>query len=76
MKIADYKYNEIIDKFEINKGDKIALLNVYVSGVLKKQIDLVSVEDIKKVASRILDENQIFFLVIGNPTDLKNAKKI
>ena len=27
MKKADYKYNEIIDKFEINKGDKILLIS-------------------------------------------------
>ena len=39
-------------------------------------INSVSIEDIKKIASRILDENQIFFLVIGNPIDLKNINKI
>jgi len=32
----------------IEKGDKIALLNIYVSGELKKQINLLSTEDIKK----------------------------
>ena len=32
----------------IKKGDKVALLNVYVSGDLKKQIDLYSNEDIKR----------------------------
>ena len=32
----------------IKKGDKIALLNIYVSGELKKQINLLSTEDIKK----------------------------
>jgi len=32
----------------IKKGDKLALLNVYVSGELIKQIDILSAEDIKK----------------------------
>tara|TARA_Y100000590_G_scaffold322731_1_gene365507 strand:+ start:4193 stop:5350 length:1158 start_codon:yes stop_codon:yes gene_type:complete len=32
----------------IKKGDKLALLNVYVSGELKKQIDLYSAENIKR----------------------------
>ena len=40
----------------IKKGDKIALLNIYVSGELKKQINLLSTEDIKKsnIFSRLL----------------------
>jgi len=32
----------------IKKGDKVALLNIYVSGDLKKQIDIVSAENIKR----------------------------
>ena len=39
-------------------------------------INSVSLKDIKKIASKILDENQIFFLVIGNPSNLKNISKI
>jgi predicted Zn-dependent peptidase len=39
-------------------------------------INSVSQEDIKKIANRILDENQIFFLIIGNPSNLKNINKI
>ena len=36
----------------------------------------VSLEDIKEVAKKILDEKQIFFLIIGNPSNLKNITKI
>ena len=32
----------------ISKGEKVAMLSVYVSGVLKNQIDLLSAEDIKR----------------------------
>ena len=32
----------------IKKGDKLGLLNIYVSGELKKQIELISSEDIKR----------------------------
>ena len=39
-------------------------------------INSVSLEDIKKIATRILDEKQIFFLVVGNPSNLKNVNKI
>ena len=41
--------------------------------ILKKELSL---EDIKKIANRILDENEIFFLIIGNPSNLKNISKI
>ena len=39
-------------------------------------IKSVSIEDIKKIANRILDEKQIFFLVVGNPSNLKNVDKM
>ena len=50
----------------IKKGDKIALLNIYVSGELKKQIDLLSTEDIKKsnIFSRLL--TSLNYLVWGD----------
>jgi len=50
----------------IKKGDKIALLNVYVSGELKKQINLLSTEDIKKsnIFSRLL--TSLNYLVWGD----------
>jgi len=35
-------------KAPIKKGQKVAVLNVYVSGDLKKKIDVLSLEDIKK----------------------------
>ena len=50
----------------IKKGDKIALLKVYVSGDLKKQINLLSTEDIKKsnIFSRLL--KSLNYLVWGD----------
>ena len=50
----------------IEKGDKLAILNVYVSGELKKQIDLLSAEDIKKanIFSRLL--TSLNYLVWGD----------
>ena len=36
-------------KAPIKKGDKLGVLNIYVSGELKRQVDLLSNEDIKKV---------------------------
>ena len=50
----------------IKKGDKLALLNVYISGVLKKQIDLVSTEDIEKtnIFSRLF--HSLNYLVWGD----------
>ena len=44
---AILEYNGPIEA-PIKKGDKVGLLNVYVSGVLKKQIELLSAEDIKR----------------------------
>ena len=50
----------------IKKNDKVALLNVYVSGDLKKQIDLVAAEDIKKsnIFSRLFQS--LNYLVWGD----------
>ena len=50
----------------IYKGDKVALLNIYVSGELKKQIELLAAEDIKKsnIFSRIF--KSLNYLVWGD----------
>ncbi len=50
----------------IKKGDKIGILSVYIAGELKKQIDLVSLEDIKKsnVFSRVF--KSLNYLVWGD----------
>ena len=50
----------------IKKGDKLALLNVYVSGELKKQIDLFSTENIRRsnIFSRLL--TSLNYLVWGD----------
>ena len=50
----------------IKKGDKVALLNVYVSGDLIKKIDIVSAEDIKKanIFSRLFQS--LNYLVWGD----------
>ena len=50
----------------IKKGDKVALLSVYVSGDLIKEIDIVSVEDIKKanIFSRLFQS--LNYLVWGD----------
>ena len=50
----------------IKKGDNLALLNIYVSGELKKQINLISNEDIKRsnIFSRLL--TSLNYLVWGD----------
>ena len=50
----------------IKKGDKLASLNVYVSGELIKQIDILSAEDIKKsnIFSRLF--KSLNYLVWGD----------
>ena len=50
----------------IKKGQKRGLLNVYISGELKKQIDILSVEDIKRsnIFSRLLQS--LNYLVWGD----------
>ena len=79
----NYLINSYVLRLDSNNKVASMLLNTQMDGLntdfFEKRndyINSVSLEDIKKVASRILDENQIFFLVIGNPTDLKNANKI
>ena len=79
----NYLINSYVLRLDSNRKIASILLNTQMDGLninfFEKRndyINSVSLEDIKKVASRILDENQIFFLVIGNPADLKNANKI
>ena len=50
----------------IKKGQKLGVLNVYVSGDLKKQIEIVSNEDIKKanIFSRLF--TSLNYLVWGD----------
>ena len=50
----------------IKKGQKVGLLNVYISGELKKQIDILSAEDIKKsnIFSRLFQS--LNYLVWGD----------
>ena len=50
----------------IKKGDKLALLNVYVSGELKKQIDILAAEDVDKanIFSRLF--TSLNYLVWGD----------
>ena len=50
----------------IKKGEKLGVLNVYISGELKKQIDILSAEDIKKsnIFSRLF--KSLNYLVWGD----------
>ena len=50
----------------IKKGEKLGQLNVYISGELEKQIDLLSTEDIKRsnIFSRLL--KSLNYLVWGD----------
>ena len=50
----------------IKKGQKLGLLKVYISGELEKQIDILSVEDIKRsnIFSRLL--KSLNYLVWGD----------
>ena len=59
------EYNTPIEA-PIAKGDKLGSLNIYVSGELKKKIDVLSSEEIKKanIFSRLL--KSFNFLVWGN----------
>ena len=62
---AELEYKGPIEA-PIKKGDKLALLNIYVSGELKKQIDILSAEEIKKsnVFSRLF--KSLNYLVWGD----------
>ena len=62
---AVIEYNGPIEA-PISKGDKIGLLNIYVSGELKKEIDIFSGEEIKRanIFSRLL--KSFNFLVWGD----------
>ena len=79
----NYLINSYVLRLDSNRKVASILLNTQMDGLntdfFEKRndyINSVSLEDIKKIASRILDENQIFFLIIGNPSDLKNINKI
>jgi D-alanyl-D-alanine carboxypeptidase (penicillin-binding protein 5/6) len=50
----------------IKKGEKLGLLNVYISGELEKQIDILSAEDIKRsnIFARLL--KSLNYLVWGD----------
>jgi len=79
----NYLINSYVLRFDSNRKVASILLNTQMDGLntdfFEKRndyINSVSLEDIKKIANRILDENQIFFLIIGNPSDLKNINKI
>ena len=62
---AELEYKGPIEA-PIKKGDKLALLNIYVSGELKKQIDILSTEEIKRsnVFSRLF--KSLNYLVWGD----------
>jgi len=62
---ATIEYNSPI-KAPIKKGDKIGVLNVYLSGEIKKTIDILSNEDIKRanIFSRLF--KSLNFLVWGD----------
>ena len=79
----NYLINSYVLRLDSNTKVASILLNTQMDGLnidfFEKRndyINSVSQEDIKKIANRILDENQIFFLVIGNPSNLKNINKI
>ena len=79
----NYLINSYVLRLDSNKKVASILLNTQLDGLnidfFEKRndyINSVSVEDIKKVANRILDENKIFFLIVGNPSNLKNINKI
>ena len=79
----NYLINSYVLRFDSNRKVASILLNTQMDGLntdfFEKRndyINSVSLEDIKKISNRILDENQIFFLIIGNPSDLKNINKI
>ena len=62
---AILEYNEPIET-PIKKGEKIGILNVYISGELEKQIDVFSAEDIKRsnIFSRLF--KSLNYLVWGD----------
>jgi zinc protease len=79
----NYLINSYVLRLDSNKKVASILLNTQMDGLsidfFEKRndyINSVSLKDIKKIASKILDENQIFFLVIGAPSNLKNISKI
>ena len=79
----NYLINSYVLRLGSNKKVAAILLNTQMDGLDKdffekrnSYINSVTLKDIKKVAEKILDENQIFYLIIGNPSNLKNINKI
>ena len=79
----NYLINSYVLRLDSNKKVAAILLNTQMDGFnidffdkRNDYIKSVSIEDIKKIANRILDEKQIFFLVVGNPSNLKNVDKM
>ena len=79
----NYLINSYVLRLDSNKKVASILLNTQMDGLnidfFKKRndyINSVSLNDIKKISNRILDENKIFFLIVGSPTNLKNINKI
>jgi len=79
----NYLINSYVLRLDSNNKVASILLNTQMDGLnidfFEKRndyINSVSLESIKKIANRILDDSQIFFLVIGNPSNLKNIDKI
>ena len=62
---AIIEYNSPIQA-PITKGDKLGSLNIYVAGDLKKQIDVLSGEEIKKANIFLRLLKSFNFLVWGN----------
>ena len=62
---AELIYNGPIEA-PIKKGEKLALLNIYVSGELQRQVDIFSSEEIKRsnIFSRLF--NSLNYLVWGD----------
>ena len=79
----NFLINSYVLRLDSNKKVASVLLNTQIDGFntdfFEKRndyINAVSLQDIRKIATKILDENQIFFLIIGNPSNLENISKI
>ena len=62
---AVLEYNEPL-MAPINKGDKVAVLNVYISGELEKEIDIFATESVKKTNIFLRLFNSLNYLVWGD----------
>ena len=79
----NYLINSYVLRLDSNKKVASILLNTQLDGLNKdffeernNYINSVSLKDIKRVSKKILDEDQIFFLILGNPSNLKDVNKI